>query len=110
MTGAAWNVTNPDKPWCLFDPDARLPIPMDWSEWLEQVGATYASHEIIVGPELEEVTSSHSDGIITVLVQEATGQAAAVGTKYPVTCRITATAGPLTIRDDRTVYLKIVER
>jgi hypothetical protein len=110
MSGDFWNMDNPLKPWGLFDSNARLPIPMDWSQWIESEGATYTGHTIITGPELEAVSSSHTSGVITMLIQVADGQTATIGKKYPVTCRIAATVGALTISDDRTVYLKIVER
>lgn len=109
-TGSFWNVSNPTKPWGLWDPDAQLPIPFDWTDWLTDEGAVYVSHEIIPDPVLEEVESDESAGVIVVLLKLATAAAYVAGTKYPLTCRITATANGLTLIDDRTVYLKIVER
>jgi hypothetical protein len=109
-TGAFWNVDNPDKPWGLFDPDAQLPFPFDWSEWLTNEGATYASHIITPQAGLEEVSSTQAAGVITVLIKATDPDALTVNRKYAVTCSITATAGALTLKDDRTVYLKIKQR
>jgi hypothetical protein len=109
-TGAFWNVTNPAKPWGVFDPSAQLPIPFDWAEWLAAEGAAYVSHEIIPDPVLEEVSSEHAAGVVTAVIKLAAPPAYTVSTKYPVKCRITASANGNTLIDERTVYLKITER
>lgn len=111
MTGSFWNVDNPLKPWGPFDPDAKLDIPFDWSAWLTDKSATYSTHTILF-PDgvLEAVSSSQSGGVVTVLVKVADDETAVVGTKYPITCRITATAGGLELIEDQTVYLKIREK
>jgi hypothetical protein len=104
-----WNVDNPLKPWGLFDPNATLDIPFDWSAWLAEIGAAHASHEIIVPVQLQVVGSSEAAGIVTAFIKVAVGQTITLNQKYPVTCRITTTGATPRV-DDRTVYLKMVER
>lgn len=109
-TGAFWDVTNPLKPWGIFDPDAQLNIPFDWAAWLADAGATYVSHTLTCDPVLEVVADAEQAGVVMALVHVKAGQTPSVGTKYFVTCHIVATAGSMTLEDDRTVWLKMVER
>ena len=74
------------------------------------MSGVYSAHSIIVDPVLECVSSAHAAGVITALIKVAADATPVEGTKYPVTCRITVTAGGLTLIDDRTLYLKIKER
>lgn len=110
-TGAFWNVSNPTKPWGLWDPDAQLPIFLDWTDWLTDEGATYVSHTIEF-PEgvLAEVSSDEISGVIRVLIKLIDPAVFVSGKKYPVTCHIQALSSGLTLKDDRTVYLKVKER
>ncbi len=109
-TGPFWNLANPEKPWGLFDPNSQLDIPFDWTDWLADKEAVYASHNIIADPVLTIVDSFETDGVITALVKVANGADYEIGVKYPVTCRVTATFDGRQLIDDRTVYLKIKER
>lgn len=109
-TGPFWNLDNPKKPWGLFDPDAQLDIPFRWVEWLSDKEATYDSHQIIVDPVLEVVDSYQIDGVIVALIKVSEGAVYETGTKYPVTCRITAIFDARTLIDERTVYLKLESR
>ena len=84
-TGAAWNVDDPFKPWARFDKDAIREIPFDWTEWLTDIGSTYASHTIIVATGLECTTSVQASGVITATIQKASAAALTLGTKYAVT-------------------------
>lgn len=106
-TGAAWNVSNPLKPWALFDPDSTRDIPFEWDLWLTDIGSSYGSHVVIVEDGLECVSSSQSAGIIKVRIKKAVAGVLTVSTKYAVTCRITAANGEV---EDQTLYLKIVEK
>lgn len=106
-TSAFWNVDNPLKPWGLFDPDAILDFPFDWSNWLTDTLASYASHTITCEAPLECVQSAESNGIIVARIQVAAGQTPEVGRKYSFTCHIVADDGQ---EDERTLYLKITER
>jgi hypothetical protein len=104
-----WNVENPDKPWGKFDPNAQLSIPFDWIEWLADLGVNYASHEIIVEAPLEVVGSAQVNGVIVAFLKVADGQEVAINKKYSVTCRIVTDGNP-PHQDDRTVFLKMVQR
>lgn len=102
---AFWNVTNPAKPKGIKDPDATISYPIDISDWLTGEAATYSSHEIITTGGLVEVSSTHLGGIIDVILSGGD-----LGVTATFTLRITAARGSSTIVDDRTFYLKIVER
>lgn len=107
VTGEAWNLDNPKKPWALFDPDAKRNIPMDWNDWLDDIGSTYASHEIICATGLQCSASGEALGVITATIEADPAETLQVGSKLGVTFRITAANGEF---DDRTVYLKITDR
>lgn len=104
-----WNVENPDKPWGKFDPNAQLSIPFNWVEWLADLGVNYASHSVIVESPLELIGSAHVAGVIIAHVKVQDGQTAQLNRKYSVTCRIVTDCNP-PHQDDRTVYLKMVQR
>lgn len=106
-TGAAWNVDDPYKPWARFDKDAIREIPFDWTEWLTDIGSTYASHTIICQTGLECTASVEASGVITATIKKDPAQTLTVGTKYTVTCRIVAANGE---QDDQTLRLQIVEK
>lgn len=103
----AWDTSNPLAPWAIFDTNAVRDIPLDWSDWIADIGGTYSSHTITAASPLECVTSSHSSGVITARIKVADGAAYIAGTKYPIKCSIVMSDGQ---RDDRTVWLKLVER
>ena len=94
----------------LFDANAQLDFPFDWSAWLADKNASYVSHEILPAAELECVSSAHSAGVITALMKVKAGASIEIGRGYSLTCRITATAAGLTLVDDRTVKLIIANR
>ncbi len=102
-----WDTSNPLKPWAIFDPNAVRDVPFDWSAWIADIGGTYASHTITAASPLQCTTSAHASGIVTARIKVADGAVYAVGTKYPVTCSLVMADGQ---RDERTVYLKLVER
>lgn len=109
-----WDLTDPEKPLGLKDPDARIPLYISWAEWVAQEGATYASHEIFInGVAAGSVTegmladgdSYSAEDVLTIWVIDGEK-----GAKYAVTVRFTGTVGAEVIRDDRTVYVKIKDR
>ena len=104
-TGLAWNLSNPLKPYALFDRDAIRDIPCNWSAWLLDIGDTYASHTMLVAAPLECVTSAQLSGVIVARIK-VTGTPVA-GQKYPVTFRVVSAGGQ---QDDQTLYLKITEK
>lgn len=97
-----WNEDNPAKPRGIKDPDAVLDFPIGFSAWLAALSDTYLSHTVDVTGSIVCDSSSHSSGIITVWISGG-----APGETASFTIRI-VTAGGRT--DDRTFYLKIVER
>ena len=106
-TGAAWNLDDPLKPWALFDPDSTRDIPFDWASWLADIGSTYFAHVILPDSNLEHVASAQFAGVIEARIRKASAGTLVVGTKYPVTCRITSTSGEI---EDQTLWLKVIEK
>jgi len=107
VTGLAWNLSNPLKPYALFDPDATRDIPVDWNDWLSDIESTYNTHSILCADGLLCSSSSEALGVITATIKADPTKTLTVGAKLGVTWRITAANGEV---DDRTLYLKIAER
>ncbi len=116
-TGDYWNIEDPKKPWGEFDPNAKLVFPIFVNEWLREMGTTYSSHEVLAASPLQCSDGVHavSEGldVIHIRVQIAVGADFKIGLKYPFTLRLVGAngsdgAGPLT--DDRTLWLKLVQR
>lgn len=91
------------------DPDATLDYSFDWAAWLALVGDNIASVEFIADPSLTVENISHDDTTATVWLSGGTKPAAPEPNALRVTCRITTTNVPPRI-DDRSIFLKIVER
>ncbi|AVQ81644.1 phage fiber-tail adaptor protein [Variovorax sp. PMC12] len=91
------------------DPDATLDYAFDWSAWLAlNPGDSIAGAEFIVDPTLTVVDQAFDATTATVWLSGGTKPATGPN-KLRVTCRITTTNTPPRI-DDRSVFLKIVER
>jgi hypothetical protein len=104
-----FDLTNPDKPKIVKDPDATLDYPFNWAAWLDDIADTIASVAIIVQAGITlNLTSPHTNGYTiagkTVIVWLSGGTA---GTTYRVTCRITTVGGRT---DDRSIYVKVKDR
>ena len=107
MTGAFWDVTDPLKPFGLFDPNGVYDIPFDWAEWLAGLVDTYASHVITCDPALECTTSAEDEGVVVARFS-ATGTPALVANqKYFIRCHIVTTGGQ---EEEQTLYLKVREK
>jgi hypothetical protein len=90
------------KPKGIKDPNAILDYPIDFSAWLTDMGDTYASHTVLVTGGLVCDSSAYALGVITPILSGGT-----VGTVASFTIRIVTTGGRT---DDRTLWLKMVER
>ena len=108
-TGAFWNLENPLEPWGYFDPSAVIDIPFDWTEWLTNISATHVSHTVTPEAPLELVASSGGP-IITARIRVIAGQTPLTSKRYAVKCHIVTNKGTPPIEDERTVYLRIIER
>lgn len=107
--GAAWNIDDPAKPWTDFDPHADIKIPFGFDEWLLELGVAYQDHQVITAAPLECADKgTYTDGRALVRMRVATGATYSAGLKYPFTIRVFGADG--TTKDDRTLYLRIVER
>lgn len=109
MIGAEWDVSDPTKPWALWDPNANIVIPIGVDDWLSQLGVTYGSHSVIAVDPLECAAQGlYSAGTIGVRMKLAAAAEYTSGVKYPFTLRL---VGNDTItRDDRTLWLKVKDR
>lgn len=109
LTGEAWNVDNPEKPWALFDNSAttEIVLPFDITDWLAELSSSYASHQIIADPPLNAVASGHSVGVISVRMKLASAAVFKDGLKYPFTIRLVCADAQT---DDRTLWLKLKSR
>lgn len=105
-TGAFWNVDDPLKPWGYFDPDDKINIPFDFSDWLTAQGTAYASHVVTPNANLEATTEGVDAGVVVVQVSKAAAGALTEGEKYGVTCQVTAADGQ---KQSQTLWLKIKE-
>jgi len=91
----------PAKPTILKDPNAVLDYSFDWTAYLAAISDTIESVEFVLDDGLVQVDFSHTTTMAVVWVSGG-----AAGTSR-VTCRITTAGGRV---DDRSVFLKIVER
>jgi hypothetical protein len=97
-----YDVTNPDKPTIVKDPNAVLDYTFDWTAWLDDVADSIATRQIIPAT---GITVDSSAIVGKKVIAWLSGGTA--GQKYQVTCRIT-TAGGRT--DDRSIFIKVKER
>lgn len=104
-----YNVTNPDKPTIVKDPDAVLDYTFDWTDYLADIGDTILDASVILASGIALDTAGHGPNGFTFTSQKVIVwiSGGTVGSKYQVTCRITTTGGRI---DDRSIYLKIKER
>lgn len=84
------------------DPNAVLDYSFDWSEWITDAADEITSFSFDCGGGIVAGASSRDNAVITVFVSGGF-----VGAEGSITCRIN-TAGGRT--DDRTLYLKILEK
>lgn len=85
------------------DPDATLDYSQDWSDWLTDVSDTITGTPVwTVGAGLTKVSQSNTTTTATAFISGGVA-----GSKEPVACKITTSGGRT---DERTVYLKIVDR
>lgn len=105
-TGTYWNLDNPKKPWGPLDPDDVLRIPYDFDAWLDGQGTTYVSNLLTPAAGLSATVISVVAGVVLVEVKKDPALELKAGTKYGVTCQITAADGQ---KKSKTLYFKIEE-
>jgi hypothetical protein len=106
-TGLAWNMSNPLKPYALFDPNAVRDIPCSWAAWFTDINDTYLSHTVTAEAPFECTNSAEDLQVITARVKVANGGTPVPGKKYKVTWHVRSVGGQ---EDDQTLYLKVVEK
>lgn len=90
------------------DPDATLDYAFDWTAWLALNADQIVDAEFEVDPSLTVVQSSFDTTSAVVWLSGGIKPATGLN-KLRVTCRITTNNTPARI-DDRSIYLKIIER
>jgi hypothetical protein len=100
-----WNENSPLKPTGIKAPEAVLDYPIDFSAWLLDMGATYTSHTVTHTGSIVIDSSSHLNGIISVIISGGT-----LGEAVEFTIHINATVAGSARADQRTFYLNIVGR
>lgn len=91
------------KPTIKHDPNAISDYPFNWARWLTLSGGdTIASVVWILDSPLAKVSESFTATTATVFISGGLA-----GTILKITCRITTAGGRV---EDRTIYLKVVER
>ncbi len=98
---SSFDLSNPDKPKIIKDPDATLDYIIDLTGWLADITDSLSS--LVVTGVGVTIDSSNIDGDICV----AWVSGGTVGETATVTYRFTTLGGR---GDDRTIYLKIKER
>ncbi|WP_225784449.1 hypothetical protein [Xenophilus sp. Marseille-Q4582] len=84
------------------DPDAVLDYSQDWGPWLQNVSDTIVSHEIVAEDGLTVESSANDATTVTAWVSGGIA-----GKTQRLTFRVTTADGRT---DDRSVFLKILER
>lgn len=97
-----WTTAEVDKPIGIKDPNATLDFPISFSAWLADMVTTYGSHTVSVTGGIVVESTSHLNGVISVLLSGGT-----VGEVATFTIHIVTADGR---SDDRTFYLKIADR
>jgi pantothenate kinase len=97
-----YDVTDPDRPTIVKDPQAVLDYSFDWTTWLADVGDTISDQSVTgqTGITVGDVTLN--GGIVTAMVSGGTNNKT-----YRVMCQIT-TAGGRT--DQRSIYIHVKDR
>jgi hypothetical protein len=93
--------------WIPKDPDAVLDYSIDWSKWLATVGDSISSFEVILGP-ASELTVVQQD-LLGAVTRAMISGGTTVDSMQGITFRITTAASPPRV-EDRTIYVKILER
>jgi hypothetical protein len=88
----------------LKDPGATLDYSADWRQWLAAIGDSLASHDAFAAADASITIDAVIDtaGLIT-----AFASGGVVNELEPVTFHVETVGGR---KDDRTIYLKIVQR
>lgn len=85
------------------DPNATLDYSQDWSDWLSPISDTITGTPVwTLGAGLTKISQSNTTTSASAFISGGV-----IGSKEPVACKITTTGGRV---DERTVYLKIVQR
>ena len=103
MTTETFSNIGVKRPRIDKDPDATLDYSFDWTDWLD--GETIAEYEVTVDG-VTKVSDVRAGAIVTAWIS---GGVASPGTFASVTCSVTTDSSPQRT-DERTIYLKIVER
>ena len=106
-TGRFWNIASPNKPWGPLDQQSVLEVPIDWDDWLAEIGHTYGSHSLDPDPLLDVSDVRVMGG--TIFVSVKFNSAPVIGTYYPLRCHIVTAETP-PAEEDQTLWFKAVAK
>lgn len=89
------------------DPNATLDYAFVWTDYLADITDTIASATFVVDPTLTITQQGFDSTTATVWISGGVAPVPPLPNELRVTCRITTTEGRT---DDRSIFLKIVER
>lgn len=89
------------------DPNANLDYAFNWAAYLADITDTIVDAEFVVDPSLTITAQAFDSTTATVWLSGGVAPDAPAANELRVTCRITTAEGRI---DDRSVFLKIVER
>lgn len=101
-TAETYVIGSGGKPTIKKDPNATLDYTFDWGEYLALISDTLALAEFLVDGTLVVVSQTFTPTAAQAFVSGGT-----IDDTETLTCRITTTGGRI---DDRSVYLKIIDR
>jgi hypothetical protein len=120
-TGNLWDLTNPKKPTCSFDPQAKRDIPWDWATWLASLNLTVPatiSAKSFLFPLVNGIASNpmkvDSSSIVSPALQVVLARISVdpaiydatlhFGKTFPITCHIITFDGQ---EEDQTLWFKL---
>ncbi len=104
-----YDVTNPDKPKIVKDPNATLDYTFDWTQWLTDISDSIISATISVVPADDASTLNIVQQTVASPKVIAWLSGGVAGKTYQVTCHITTASTPARV-DDRSIFIKVKER
>lgn len=99
--GTFWNVSNPEKPKGIKDPQSVIDVSVDWTPVLLDAADQYQMHVVKMTGGLVLVATGHVEGVTTMFVAGG-----AIGKTATITVQIRSSSSPARVYE-RTLYLKI---
>lgn len=95
---------DPQRPTIVKDPASELDYGFDWTEWLAEQGRQIVTATVSAAGGVSATPATHDGAIVATKVSGGTA-----GTEAVLTCRIVTDGSPA-LTDERSIWLRIVER